>query len=109
MSSINDFPARGKIVEVHGKRAVFNPSGTTYQIHLEFTGEGELQISAHPIEILIQVRARKVYTVPSGGNFIAPIFGPPRTIQGRVRYASDTQLIVHAGVPHVLFRIGGAA
>jgi hypothetical protein len=40
-----------------------------------------------------------VYTVPSGGNFIQPIFGPPRVIQGRVRGGDEKQIVVHAGVP----------
>jgi hypothetical protein len=49
------------------------------------------------VEARIRVQARKVWTVPSGGNFIQPIFGPPRIIQGRVKYADDRQLVVHAG------------
>jgi hypothetical protein len=97
MSSINDFPARGKIIEVNGKRVIFNPSGTTYQLHLEFAGEGDPQVSTQPIEILIRIQARKVYTVPSGGNFIQPIFGTPKIIQGRVRYADDRAIVVQAG------------
>jgi hypothetical protein len=40
--------------------------------------------------------------VPSGGNFIAPIFGPPRTIQGRVKSLSEREMVVHAGVPIVV-------
>jgi hypothetical protein len=54
-----------------------------------------------PVELRIRVQARKVYTVPSGGNFVAPIFGPPKTIQGRVRWADESgqRLVVHAGVP----------
>jgi hypothetical protein len=55
-----------------------------------------------PIEVLIRVTARKVWTVPSGGNFVAPIFGPPKIIQGRLRHASDTELIVHAGTTFVV-------
>jgi len=47
----------------------------------------------------VRVTARKVWTVPSGGNFVSPIFGPPRTIQGRVRSLDERSLVVHAGVP----------
>jgi hypothetical protein len=36
-------------------------------------------------------------TVPSGGNFISPIFGPPRIVQGRVRFLSANVLVIHAG------------
>jgi hypothetical protein len=35
--------------------------------------------------------------VPSGGNFIAPIFGPPRIIQGRVKWLDEQMLVVQAG------------
>jgi hypothetical protein len=55
-----------------------------------------------PIQAIVRVTARKVYTVPSGGNFIAPIFGPPRTLQGRVLYADDKALVIHAGLPVVV-------
>jgi hypothetical protein len=48
---------------------------------------------------VIRVVARKVYTVPSGGNFINPIFGPPRTIQGRVRALDGGSMVVQAGMP----------
>ena len=99
MPSPNDFTARGKIIEVRDRIVVFQPSATTYQLHLEFTGDGAPQTSAQPIDCLIRVDARKVYTVPSGGNFIQPIFGPPRIIQGRVKYADDRTLVVHAGAP----------
>ena len=99
MSSPNDFPARGKITEVRGGIVVFQPSNTNYQLHLEFTGDAKPEVSAQPIHCLIRVDARKVYTVPSGGNFIQPIFGPPRIIQGRVKYADNNTLVVQAGVP----------
>jgi hypothetical protein len=102
MPSSTEFPARGKIIEVRNSIAVFNPAGTNYQIHLEFSGEATPSVSTAPIEVLIRVDARKVYTVPSGGNFIAPIFGPPRIIQGRVKYADEKTLVVHAGCPIIV-------
>jgi hypothetical protein len=51
-----------------------------------------------PVEGVIRVKARKAYTVPSGGNFITPIFGPPRIIQGRVRGVDGNGIVLHAGV-----------
>ncbi len=100
MPSPTDFPARGKIIEVRDSTVVFQPTGTNYQLHLEFTGERP-QISTQPIECFIRAEARKVYTVPSGGNFIQPIFGPPKIIQGRVKYADPQTIVVHAGTPIV--------
>ena len=35
--------------------------------------------------------------MPSGGNFVAPITGQPRTIQGRVRAIEPGRIVVHAG------------
>jgi hypothetical protein len=101
MPSPSDFPARGKIIEVRESVAVFQPSGTNYQLHLQFDG-AKPQVSTFPIECLIRVEARKVYTVPSGGNFVTPIFGPPKIIQGRVRYADEKQIVIHAGCPIIV-------
>jgi len=53
------------------------------------------------VDGLIRVNARKVYSVPSGGNFVSPLFGPPKTIQGRVKFASDREVVGQAGVPIV--------
>jgi hypothetical protein len=101
MPTANDFPARGKITAIRGDVAVFNPAGTTYELHLVVGKgfEGPLNV---PVEVLIRVVARKVWTVPSGGAFVQPIFGPPRIIQGRVRYVTDTELVVHAGATFVV-------
>lgn len=93
----NDFPARGKIIEVNGDTAVFHPTGTTYQLHLERSGEAPIAAGERPVDAIIRVRARKVLSVPSGGLFIVPIFGTPRTIQGRVLDLDEHQLIVNAG------------
>jgi len=54
------------------------------------------------VEVLIRVMARKVYTVPSGGNFVQPIVGPPRIIQGRVRHLDDRQLVVQASANFIV-------
>jgi len=41
--------------------------------------------------------------MPSGGNFVTPIFGPPRVVQGRVRYLEEGGLsAVQAGVPIIV-------
>ena len=37
--------------------------------------------------------------MPSGGNFITPIVGTPRIIQGRVRALDRGHLVVHSGAP----------
>jgi hypothetical protein len=96
MANIEDFPARGKIAEANGNKVVFLPTGTNYQLHLE-SADGTLVKSDRPIEAIIRVKARKIWTIPSGGNFIAPIFGPPKIVQGRVKWLDEQTLVVQAG------------
>lgn len=100
MRNSSDFPARGKVIEASAERIVFAPTGTSYLLHLSPAGPyaGPLNV---PVSGVVRVRARKVYTVPSGGSFIQPIVGEPRIVQGRVVWLSETQLLLRAGT-HVL-------
>ena len=92
--------ARGRITAINDGVVHFAPSATNYELHLAAPGfAGTVGALA---EGYVRVTARKVWTVPSGGNFIAPIFGPPRTIQGRVRAVDERSIVVHAGVPVVV-------
>ena len=99
-TAIDAFAARGKVIAVKDGVVTFAPSGTNYELHLAAPDY------AGPVGVLtsgsIRVVARKVWTVPSGGNFVSPIFGPPRTIQGRVRKVDGNTLVVHAGAPFVV-------
>jgi len=101
MPSLSDFPARGKVIDVRENVVVFCPHGTSYQLHLR-TEESYDGPRDTPVLALIRVAARKVYTVPRGGNFIAPIFGPPRIAQGRVRFIDERALVVQAGAPVIV-------
>lgn len=98
MASVNDFVARGKVIAVKDGHVVFNPAGFNYELHFTtarpFTGPLDTYI-----EVLLRVKARKVYTVPSGGNFISPLFGPPRTLQGRALYVEDRVIVIKAAAP----------
>src|ERR1700730_17959719 len=101
MARVTDFPSRGKILSVQDGIVVFAPANTNYQMHLK----AEHDISTAPkgvIEGLIRVSARKSWTVASGGNFISRIFGPPRTLQGRIRYLDEEQMVLHCGVPIIV-------
>src|SRR5690348_13729162 len=101
MPSLNDFPARGRLTEKRERGVVFKPTGTTYEMFLETSAPYDGPLN-QLVEALLRAAARKVYTVPSGGNFVAPIFGPPRTIQGRVKLIDGNQLVVHAGTTFVI-------
>src|SRR4029079_234611 len=87
--------AKGKVTAIKDTIIHFAPMGTNYELHLVAPNySGKVGGLAQGV---IRVQARKVWTVPSGGNFIAPIFGPPRTIQGRVRALTEREMVVHAG------------
>lgn len=87
--------ARGKVTSVAGDVVHFAPSNTTYDLHLRCPGySGPLNTL---VEGIIRVKARKAYTMPSGGSFITPIYGPPRIIQGRVRSVEGNSIVLQAG------------
>src|SRR5262245_33181303 len=100
MSKPTDFPAIGKVLNRDDTSIVFNPQNTNYELKLHVTNYAGP--SAQRVEAFITVIARKIYTVPSGGNFIQPIFGPPRIIQGRVKYLDETQMVIHASTPIIV-------
>jgi hypothetical protein len=82
---------------------VFNPAGTTYELHLAVPKGAETPAaSPRSVSAVIRCTARKVMTMPSGGNFVTPIFGPPRVLQGMVRYLDDRTAVLQAGVPVVV-------
>ena len=92
--------ARGQVKGTREHLVTFAPHGTNYELHLIAPNySGPLNTLT---EGVVRVTARKVWTVPSGGNFIAPIFGTPRTIQGRVRALDERTLVVQAGTPVVV-------
>ena len=97
------FAGPGKVIAVKDALAVFAPRGTSYELHLKLPGGGQYAGPTNtPVDAVIRVTARKVWTVPSGGNFISPIMGPPKIIQGRVKQVSESQLVVHAGANFVV-------
>jgi len=91
-----DCPTHGKVLSVNDDSLVFAPFGTSYELYLR-TAEHYAGPTNTPVEVVIRATARKVWTVPSGGNFIAPIKGPPKIVQGRVIHADEKQLVVRAG------------
>jgi hypothetical protein len=87
--------ASGKVTAVREGLVTFALTGTSYELHLvcpRYAGPVNV-----PVRGVVRVKARKVYTVPSGGLFITPIFGPPRIIQGRIRALDQKSMTLHAG------------
>jgi len=102
MPTVSDFPACGKIIVMENRAVVFAPANTNYEIRLDAEGTLDGAQIGVMAEGLIRLEARKVWTVPSGGNFISPIFGPPRTVQGRIRYLDENVMVIQAGVPIIV-------
>ena len=101
MPSLADFTARGKVIAVNDGSVVFAPKDSNYELQLvtKTRYDGPLNI---PVDARIRATVRKLLTVPSGGAFVSPIFGPPKTIQGRVRHVGEGSIVVHAGATFVL-------
>lgn len=100
MATMTGQAAKGKVTSARQGVITFIPSGTSYELHLT-AADGDVPLNTL-LEGVIRVTARKIWTVPSGGNFIAPIFGTPRIVQGRVRWLDETTLVVQAGAPIVV-------
>lgn len=96
MANAGDFVAKGKVTSAEGGKIVFEPAGTNYRLTLNGEYSGKINV---PVGLYIKLSGRKILTVETGGQFVAPIYGPPKTIQGRVRYADDKLVVVHAGCP----------
>lgn len=101
MPSLADFTARGKVTAVTDGGVVFAPKDSNYELQFVTAGRYDGPVNI-PVSARLRATVRKLLTVPSGGAFVAPIFGPPKTIQGRVHHAEEGAIIVHAGVTFVL-------
>jgi hypothetical protein len=102
MATPLDFLARGKILRTDDGRVVFNPTGSTYELHLASKSAEPPAPSPAAVSAHLRATARKVWTMRSGGNFITPIFGTPKVIQGRVVYVDERTAVVHATVPVII-------
>jgi hypothetical protein len=95
MATATESPARGKVLSVKDGVVTFSPAGTNYEMHLNSPAfAGPLNT---PVKGVVRVQPKKIWTVPSGGLFVSPIFGPPKTIQGRIRALDETMMVIHAG------------
>ena len=102
MASATDFVTAGKVIAVNDGVVVFSPRETTYELYLKTAAGAALPELNAPVQALIRAAARKIWTVPSGGNFIVPIQGPPKIVQGRVKFVDDRQLVLSAGANVVI-------
>jgi hypothetical protein len=86
---------KGVILRQEEGVVVFRPIDTSYEHHLIAPAGFSAEVGRN-VRAVIRVKARKVYTVMSGGNFVQPILGQPRIIQGRVTALEGGTLYVKA-------------
>ncbi len=94
MPQLADFLARGQLLSSDGTTARLAVNGFNYELELACTSTAP---TGSLVSGIIRAKARKVLTIPTGGNFVQPIFGSPKVIQGRIRYFEGNTLIVQAG------------
>lgn len=95
-AEIRNKAAKGTLISATAGKIIWRPLDTSYEHHLESSGDLSAQVGRH-VKGRIRVRGRKIYSVSSGGNFVQPILGTPRIIQGRVLALEGNVLIVKAG------------
>jgi hypothetical protein len=98
MGSANDYPAVGKVIEVGEGEATLSPTGSEYELVL-CCADAQVKAGDDRLRVTVHAVAERLWTVPAGGNFVTPIRGTPRVIQGRVICADARQLVVQAGLP----------
>lgn len=92
---------RATLVESRNGLVVLAVPGTDYRLHLVPTRPIPAALVGKRVEGRIDAAARKINVTEKGGNFIDPVYGRPRNIQGRVveRGLDNQTLVVHAAVP----------
>ena len=101
MPSSTDFSACGKVLRVEDSFVIFSPVNSNYEIKLSTPSRYDGPVGVL-VDALVKASARKLWTVASGGNFVTPIFGPTRIVQGRIKFLDQTSMVVQAGVPIVV-------
>jgi hypothetical protein len=71
---------------------------TSYELHLLPTAEVKTQPGKRLIGT-IRAQARRMDVVQTGGQYIEPVMGRPRRVQGTVIAIAGDAVVVDAGVP----------
>jgi len=95
MPSVVDYITPGKITGAKGGLICLSPRDTNYELHLVGAYDGPLNARVNAV---VRAKARKVWTVPTGGNFVTPIFGTPRIVQGRIRAIDGNLVVIRCGL-----------
>ena len=74
--------------------------GTNYRSTFKYAGSAPLQVGQR-VTAVVHAPALKIEVVSDGGNYVEPLFGRPRRMQGRVveQHPKTSELLVQAGYP----------
>jgi hypothetical protein len=96
--------ARGILAEIVGPTATklgflkITIPNTSYELHLYPVNPPKAQVGKRIIGE-IRLRARRIDVVETGGQYIEPVYGRPRRVQGTVIAVTNDAIVVDAGVP----------
>ncbi len=96
--------ARGILIETRAGDAIGTPQivfgvlNTSYELHLVPAGEIKAGKGKRLVGT-IAAQARRIDLVGTGGQFIEPVMGRPRRVQGTVIRAEGGAVVVDAGIP----------
>lgn len=98
--------ARGVLQEATAVRVIISFPGNDYQLHLTPERPPTTPVGKR-IQGIIRGQARRIDTVKAGGQFVEPVMGRPRIVQGRIAEVNPSQngpgtITVHAPMPIVL-------
>jgi hypothetical protein len=77
---------------------IFSVPNTSYELHLLPTSEIKTQPGKRLLGT-IRAQARRIDIVQTGGQYIEPVMGRPRRVQGTIIAIAGDAVVVDAGVP----------
>jgi len=74
---------------------------TNYEMHLRSSAEQSAQLPEIGKRVIgtIKAQARRIDTVGAGGQYLEPVYGRPRRVQGTVIAIKGDAVVIQAGVP----------
>jgi hypothetical protein len=83
----------------------FATPGTSYALHLQFPGTALATLEARLATVskrligTIHAQAKRIDVVQTGGQYVEPVMGRPRRVQGTVIAIKGNEVVVDAGMP----------
>jgi hypothetical protein len=97
-SKIDPALARGILTASNSSHIILSIPNTSYELHLISTAPITTPIGKRLIG-KINLKARRIDTVGTGGQYVEPVMGRPRRVQGTVIRTENGAVVIDAGVP----------